>query len=165
MTESAPRSSRREILLASSLLGVGVAATAIALGVREERRKGMVERPDAAGEVGFLSVYAELSRGPTPLLPGVTSVLVKPVDLAFQWTVRGTGPRVARIELVTEARREVLDEVTLSAPADQEALSTIVHLDDSVPAELELVITVEAPHSRAVASSYAIRTVRAASSP
>ncbi|MBI4816887.1 MAG: hypothetical protein HY791_11545 [Deltaproteobacteria bacterium] len=162
MADSEDRPRPRHAVLVASLVGIGAAALALALLVRAERRKGMVDRPEATGEIGFVAVYAQLPQGPAPLIPGATSVLRRPQDVAFQWTVKGTGPRLARIELLTTSRREVIEELALAAPAEQEALAPLVRLDDRSPDELELVVTVEAPHARAVVSSYPLKLLRTA---
>ncbi|MCC7385650.1 MAG: hypothetical protein IT384_27625 [Deltaproteobacteria bacterium] len=140
----------REARIAALLLGIGAASFATAWWVHREQTRGMVERPEATGDVGFLAVYAQLERGPVRLVPNERTQLPRPQDLTFQWVVQGSGPRLVRIELVTGSERLVLHEEKLQAPSDQVPLTYMLHLDDTAPNELSVVVTIEAPHARAL---------------
>lgn len=144
----------REVWVAALLLGVGAAALAIVWAGREEQAARTGPLPEATGDAGSVLVYAQLAQGPTQLLPDRPAHLPRPQDLAFQWTVRGTGPRNIRIDLESETSRLAGHQVRIEAPGELEPLEYVLHLDQSVPDELTLIVTIESPHTRALVTRY-----------
>lgn len=147
----------REPYLAAVLLGVGVAGFGAAYLVYAERAAHFAERPEAAGHVGSITVYAQRPEGPFKIQPGRVATLRRPQDLSFQWTVEGTGPRVLRIELEIAGKTTVMHEERIEAPANQLPLDYVLHVTDLMPDELDLVIVLEAPHSVGYESRYPLR--------
>jgi hypothetical protein len=147
----------RDPYLAAVFVGVGVAAFGAAYLVYTERAALYVDRPEASGDVGSITVYAQRPEGPFRIQPGRTATLQRPQDLSFQWTVNGTGPREVRIELDTADKVTVMHEERLDAPADQFPLQFVLHVSDLMPDEAELVIVLEAPHSVGYESRYPLK--------
>jgi hypothetical protein len=148
----------RQSLVAAALLGIGGAALVVVLAIHRDRAKNMVSRPEAEGEVGTLTVNAQLPDRLLELAPQSVVRLPRPQDLAFQFTAAGSGPRRIRIEEEDgDGRRTVLHEQNVKAPADHESLGFLVRLDQSTSDTLKLIVTVEAPHAQAVVSKYGLR--------
>lgn len=149
---------RTDATKAGVALGIGGAALLVA-GLIIADRAPPVDRPEATGDVGVLAAYGQLESGPIRLLPTRRTILPRPQHLAFQFTAEGTGPRIARVELLTRGRRIVMHEERLEAPKEAWSLGSIITLDDTYPDELELVVVVEAPHARTVSSQIKLRLV------
>lgn len=145
---------RRDSVVIAGLLGVGIAGFFAAWLIFSERAKQFVERPEASGDVGSITVYAQRPEGPFRLQPGKTRALKRPQDLSFQWTVNGTGPRELRIELTAGNETTVMHEERLSAPADQFPLEYVLHIDDRIPDQVEISVVLEAPHAVGYESRY-----------
>jgi hypothetical protein len=144
----------RERAVIAGLFGVGVAGFFAAWLILNERSRQFVERPQGSGDVGSITVYAQRPEGPFRLQPGRLRALKRPQDLSFQWTVNGTGPRELRVEILSQGKTTVMHEERLSTPADQFPLEYVLHLDDKMPDELELVVSLEAPHTVGYESRY-----------
>jgi hypothetical protein len=153
----------RQHFIAAALLGIGAAGFALAMIVKHEQSKELADRPAASGEVGWVTVYAQLSGGPVPLQPERRRDLPRRQDLAFQLTAKGTGPRIVRIEIedTKTARRTVMDDERIETPAEGESLDYVLTLDDSAPDDLILDVTLEAPHTRGYTSHYPIHLIGA----
>jgi hypothetical protein len=153
----------RERFIVAALLGIGVAGFALAMIVRHEQAKQLVDRPSSSGEVGWVTVYAQLPGGPAPLQPERRRDLPRRQDLAFQLTAKGTGPRTVRIELEDprDAKRVVMDEERIETPADAESLDYVLVLDDTTPADVIIHVTIEAPHAQGYTSHYPLHLVGA----
>ncbi|MFO0728384.1 MAG: hypothetical protein U1E65_31705 [Myxococcota bacterium] len=118
--------------------------------------QGPTSKAEGSGDVGFVTVYAQLARGPVRLEPKQDRVVPRPQDLAFQWTAEGTGPRNIHIEVRTVGPEpEVLaaHDERVFAPMKLDSLGWVVHLGDAQPDHLEVVVTISAPHT-------ASRTIR-----
>jgi superfamily I DNA and RNA helicase len=143
--------------LAAVLLGVGVAGFALAFLVRQKQREMFTDRPPATGDVGYVAVYAQLASGPQPLQVGRRRQLHRPQDLAFQFSAEGSGPRIIRIELHDEdGKIVVMHEEIVEAPKSAWSLDYVLTLDDEAPDALEIVVALDAPHTRGYASRYPI---------
>lgn len=148
--------SKRSLAIAA-LLGVGVAALVLVFVLRSGNAElGGSKRPEGTGDAGFIWVYAQLAKGPVRLIPGRSRKLHRPQDIAFVWTVRGTGPRILRIELDDGGRRWLAHEEQLQAPGEQEPLEFVLVLSDAAPDKLTLITTMEAPHTASVVAKYPI---------
>jgi hypothetical protein len=123
------------------------------LGFRDHSRP----LPEASGDAGFLSVYAQTPGGPVRLVPGRTARLPRPQDFAFQWSVDGTGLRNVQIEIDEKDRRYMVREMRLDAPASNESLALILTLGEEMPDLFEIYVTVESPHMMPYTSRYPIR--------
>lgn len=151
---------RNRSFILAILLGIGAAAFTTALILHKKQAVSFVPRPSATGEVGWLSVYAQVEGQAVRLQPSHRRSLQRPQDLSFQFDAEGTGPRHVRIELVTEdGRRAVVHEERFEAPIDKEPLGYLLRLDDTFPDALTLIIAVEAPHSVPYQSKYPLRLV------
>lgn len=154
----------KEAFLVAVLLGIGAGAYVIAWHQHRERSRGLVPRPEATGEVGFLAAYAQTPAGPVQLRHGERRDLARPQDIAFQWTARGTGPRLVRIQLEAEGRSDTVFERRMQ-PSVAENLEYVLKLGEDVPSEITIVATIEAPHDRAVVLEYPLRLVAAKAPP
>lgn len=135
----------RRSLLAALLLGAGLAATVI---IGRAYLTAPETHAQGSGDPGFVAVYAQLPAGPVRLEVGVPRRLPRPQDLAFQWSAEGTGPRLIRIELMAEAGSVLLThEERVMAPMTLDSLGWVLHLGDEYPDQLELVVTISAPHT------------------
>lgn len=117
------------------------------------------DRPPASGETGVLYAYAQTSKGPVRLQPGREGSFLRPQDIAFQFSVEGTGPRFVRVELEAGEVRSVLYEEKHEAPAFREALPLVVRLDERHPDRVGLTVFVEAPHRMTAVSRFFVRLV------
>lgn len=115
-----------------------------------------VQRPDASGELGELVVFAQLPTGPARLRPERQHRLPRPQHFAFRFTAAGTGPRLLRIEVKSASLRYTAYEQFHEAPAEREALDFVLLLDESTPDRVELLITLEAPHTQSVTSRFPV---------
>lgn len=148
----------RQEIATGVLLGIALGASLLAYKAYQDQRENMQNRPEAGGEVGFVTVYADHpNRGRIPLRVGQRYLLARPHELGLAFDSKGEGPRSVRIEAVTEATVQVLEELELFAPSDQQPLEKLVRLDKSMPTVFDLVVTLEAPHARALISTYPIR--------
>ena len=118
-------------------------------------------RPAASGETGVLWVFAQTSKGPVRLRPGVGGAFPRPQDLAFQFSVDGTGPRFVRIELEAAHQRSVIYEEQHWAPAERDSLPVVLRLDERYPDEVEVTVVVEAPHRMNAVSRFPLRLLGA----
>jgi hypothetical protein len=148
---------RREAIAVGMLLGAGAGAALLAGAIHLDRRRGFVEPPEATGDVGVLRAWAQTDQGPVLLRPGIRRELWRPQDIAFTYTAKGTGPRLLRIELDDRRRLWTMHEVTVEAPQDETPLPWVLHLDDTVPPDVEVHVTIEPPHTRPVTSILPIR--------
>jgi hypothetical protein len=156
----------RQSRVAAVLLGIGGASVVMIYAIHRDRARNMVPRPEAEGDVGTLTVNAQLPDRLLELAPESVVRLPRPQDLAFQFTARGSGPRRVRVEEEDgDGRRTVLHEEAVLAPADRESLGFLVHLDQSTPDTLKLVTTVEAPHAHAVVAKYGLRLYKSGDTP
>jgi hypothetical protein len=134
------------------LLLAGVTALVV---VGKNTLHGPPSKAEATGDVGFVTVYAQLARGPVRLEPNQDRVVPRPQDLAFQWTADGTGPRNIHIEVAT-ASGEILatHDERVFAPMKLDSLGWVVHLGDAQPDHLAVVVTISAPHTAARTIKY-----------
>ncbi len=119
------------------------------------------QRPEGSGQVGVLAVYAQTRRGPERLPPSRGGTFERPQDLAFQFDVRGTGPRWIRVRLEDPSTKEktLLYEKLHHAPSFLEPLDYVLRLDERAPDRVDLVVTVEAPHMMAAVSRFPLLLV------
>ena len=138
--------------LAVALLLVGSAALATAAVVLTNR----ADRPAGTGDIGVLEVYGQLPNGPSRLWPDRARTLARPQDVAFRLSVDGTGPRLVRIEVDTASERFIAYEQFHYAPTRNESLDFVLQLGETVPDQLDLLVTLEAPHTTAIVSRFPI---------
>lgn len=120
-------------------------------------------RPEGSGEVGVLIVYAQSADGPIPLDPGPSTALPRPQDFAFQFNSKGVGPRLVRIGLDAPEGFVDLYETRVVAPVEAWSLDYVAHFGEVAPDQLELVVTVEAPHQTPRVERYPFRLATASS--
>ncbi|MEO1336988.1 MAG: hypothetical protein AAFV29_15195 [Myxococcota bacterium] len=141
--------------IAYALLSIGLLAL-VATGWLLSRQ---VRQVDGSGDVGVVEVYAQLADGPTRLWPERSRSLPRPQDLAFRFSVKGTGPRVVRIEVNDGETPWTAYEQFHYAPANEESLDYVLELDETSPDRLEVFVTVEAPHTNRVTSRFPLHLV------
>lgn len=141
-----------------ALAGLFVAVGLLALhGAAVLLEGARAPRPEGAGEIGEVTVYAQSPRGPVPLTAGRTARLARPQALAFQLSARGTGPRLVRLAVDTGEGAQHLHEEQILAPARQVSLRHVARFGEEAPDALTLEVTVEAPHARPRTRRYPIR--------
>ncbi len=106
--------------------------------------------------MGRVEVFAQLPGGPALLSPGRRRRLPRPQDIAFRFSVGGSGPRFIRIEVVTSDQRHPMYEAFHYAPTKNEALDYVLELGDHAPDQVEIVVTVDAPHTASITSRFPI---------
>ena len=145
---------QRSIAFATGLLVVGTCAL-IAAGTVAIPRK----RPVAMGEAGQLEVYAQLSDGPTRLWPDRIRRLPRPQQLAFRFSVNGTGPRLVRIDVETEHERFTAYEDIHYGPADKASLDYVLRFDETTPDAVNIWTSIESPHTMSISSRFPLQLV------
>ena len=146
----------RDGIAAAGLVLIGLAALAAAYVVLDERPQ-FAERPEAAGDVGALIVFAQTPDGPVPLQPGRLRALPRPQDFAFRFAGRGTGPRWIRLEVEADGETDVVYEKQHEMTGDTEALGFVLRFSEEMPDLVTLVTYVEAPHAMTVSSRFPFR--------
>lgn len=144
---------RRDFWLAGGLVGIGLACLAI-LGWLVLQR---TQRPAATGDLGVVKLYVQTAKGPLPLKPGYRPVLPRPQDIVFEVEVDGSGPRWVRVETESATGRVVHHEIALQAPYPRDYLEYVLHLSETAPDQLKVLVTVEAPHVMPVTSEFPLQ--------
>lgn len=143
----------RGAIAVAALLGAGAAALAATYFLRGPS----TQRPDASGEVGFVVVHGQLASGPIRLVPDREVVLPRPQDIVFQYSVRGTGPRIVRVEMIAKKERWVLHEERVQGPIEGESLNYVLHLGDAAEDKFRLIVTIEAPHAQSLVAEFPLQ--------
>jgi hypothetical protein len=115
--------------------------------------------PEGSGEVGEVTVFAQIPSGPVPLQPDRLRRLPRPQDFAFQFSSAGRGPRYIRIELEAGGLASTVFEERFGAPSQKDSLEYVLRLGDDDPDQVALIVTVEAPHAMSVVERYPIELV------
>jgi hypothetical protein len=151
-----PSASKSAILLA----GLGLTG-ALAWYAYDKSALGMVDRPEASGAIGAVRVYGQNAAGGFRIFPGRLAVLKRPQHLAFELHVEGRGPRSIYIELDVGLKKWRMFNKRIQAPKTNWYLEYVMDLDDNVPDNIAVIVRVDAPHARAIESTFPIRLLRA----